>query len=125
MDKVKPIEIASNIINTLNHCMISIASVYMTYLAIKAPYRLHNLHVIFTTLGFQLLMAEAILVFYANNTWSNLLRRPVKNHVHWILQAIGAALNIAGMVIEIYIKDWKLKWTNNHVIFGKYLVMCQ
>lgn len=113
----KSVEIIETIINTINHVFIGIVSVYMTWLVARVPYRLFNLHVIFTTLGYQLLMAEAILTFFSNNSWSKLLSRNSKGYVHGALQILGSGLALAGVIIEIYIKG-KLKWSNNHVFLG-------
>lgn len=115
--KSKAIEIFETIINTLNHVFIGVISLYMTWLCCRVPYRLFNLHVIFCTLGYQLLMAEAILAFFKHNTWSKLLTRNSKGLVHGALQIIGSGLALAGAIIEIYIKQ-KLKWSNNHVFLG-------
>lgn len=113
----KLLQIFETIINTINHVFIGVVSVYMTWLCIRVPYQLFNLHVLFCTLGYQLLMAEAILAFYNNNTWSQLLSRNAKGWVHGVLQIIGSGLALAGAIIEIYIKG-RLKWSNNHVFLG-------
>lgn len=57
------------------------------------------LHAVLTTVGYQLFMAEAILVYYAPNSWSHFLSYKTKRHLHWILHLIGAILIIAGNVL--------------------------
>lgn len=47
-------------------------------------------------------MAEGILTFYASNAWTRLHGRRTRTHLHWILQVVGAAMSIAGCVIEYY-----------------------
>lgn len=121
MEKVSPMKICEVIVNTLNHVMIGAVTIYMTYLCcIQVSYRLFNMHVLITTLGYQLLMAESILVYYSNNTWSNLFRRQTKNHLHWILQVLGSGAALVGIGLEIYRRNWRWLWGSNHVIYGKF-----
>lgn len=56
------------------------------------------LHAFLTTVGYQLFMAEAILVYYAPNSWSHFLSYKTKKHLHWILHLIGAMFIIAGNI---------------------------
>lgn len=120
MEKLSPLKACEILVNTLNHIMIGAVTIYMTYLCcIQVSYRLFNMHVLITTLGYQLLMAESILVYYENNTWSNLFRRQTKNHIHWILQVLGSAAALVGIGLEIYRRDWRWLWGSNHVIYGK------
>lgn len=57
------------------------------------------LHAFLSTVGYQLFMAEAILVFYAPNSWTYFLSNKTKKHLHWILQLIGAIFIISGNVL--------------------------
>lgn len=47
-------------------------------------------------------MAEGILTFYSANAWCRLHGRRTNKHLHWVLQVVGAAMSIAGCVIEYY-----------------------
>lgn len=60
---------------------------------------LFPLHAFLTTVGYQLFMAEAILVFYTPNSWSYFLSLKTKKHLHWILHLLGAIFIIAGNVL--------------------------
>lgn len=44
-------------------------------------------------------MAEAVLALYSENSWTKLNARRSKNHIHWIVQALGSGLAIAGTVV--------------------------
>lgn len=60
---------------------------------------LFPLHAFLTTVGYQLFMAEAILVYYTPNSWSYFLSYKTKKHLHWILHLIGAIFIISGNVL--------------------------
>lgn len=115
------LQICEIIFNTLNHVMIGIVSVYMTWLSLVKIiiYFQFSMHVLLTTLGYQLLMTEAVLVYYANNSWTNLLRRTTKNHMHWVLQVLASALALIGIILELDRRSWKFIWTTNHALYGK------
>lgn len=110
-------EIFEVILNTINHVLIGAVSIYMTWLCITVNYRLFNLHVLFCTLGYQLLMTEAILSLYSGNAWTSLLLRRQKGIVHLVLQIVGAGFALTGMGLQIYLKG-KFTWISNHAIFG-------
>uniref|UniRef100_A0A336LK63 ascorbate ferrireductase (transmembrane) n=1 Tax=Culicoides sonorensis TaxID=179676 RepID=A0A336LK63_CULSO len=115
--KVSAFEIFEVILNTINHVLIGVITIYMTWLGITVEYQLYNLHVIFCTIGYQFLMAEAILVLYSGNAWSQLLTRRQKSNAHLILQIFGSGIAIAGLGIQIYRKGG-LTWKSNHSILG-------
>ncbi|CAG4952694.1 unnamed protein product [Colias eurytheme] len=73
-------------------------------------------HILLCALGYQLLMAEAILSLSADNGWSAVLRFRDKRRAHTILLVVGSALAIAGTFIMM------LENTNNlattHGILG-------
>lgn len=120
MEQASAWEICERIVNTLNHVMIGFVAIWITWFSlVSISYGLFNLHVFLTTIGFQLLMAESILVFYSNNSWSNLFRRTTKNHVHWVLQALGASCALIGVGLECYRRNWYWNFHRNHTIYGK------
>lgn len=76
------------------------------------------LHAFLTTVGYQFFMAEAILVYYAPNSWSYFLSYKTKKHLHWILQLIGAIFIIAGN-IHISVIRTTPHFATPHAITGK------
>lgn len=46
-------------------------------------------------------MAEAILCFYSENSWTKMTQRSTKRYLHVILQIIGSGMAIVGIVIYI------------------------
>lgn len=44
-------------------------------------------------------MCEAIMSLYQQNSWTVLHTKRTKTNLHWILQAIGSTMAIAGMVV--------------------------
>lgn len=46
-------------------------------------------------------MAEAILSFYSENSWTKMTKRTTRKYLHVILQIIGSAMAIAGIIIYI------------------------
>lgn len=44
-------------------------------------------------------MCEGIMSLYAHNSWSSLHTRRTQTNLHWILQALGSGMAIAGSVI--------------------------
>lgn len=58
-------------------------------------------------------MTQSILAFYSQNVWSKDYARPRQKTFHWVLQAVGSTMAIAGMVTEFYGRSQKNK---NHII---------
>ncbi|XP_022112387.2 uncharacterized protein LOC110991358 [Pieris rapae] len=58
-------------------------------------------HIILCVIGYQLLMAEAILSLSADNGWSGVLRFRDKRRAHTILQVVGSTLALAGSFIKM------------------------
>ncbi|XP_038212857.1 uncharacterized protein LOC119833057 [Zerene cesonia] len=73
-------------------------------------------HVVLCAVGYQLLMAEAILSLSADNGWSAVLRFKDKRRAHTILQVTGSALAIAGTLIVMMEKT--SHFTSTHGILG-------
>lgn len=61
-------------------------------------------------------MTQAIMAFYSQNVWSRQHTQPVKRLLHWILQAIGSTMAIAGMIIEYVNRGTHFRST--HSIIG-------
>lgn len=90
------------LLNTINHAIIAIITFYCTWYCIKAGFTSHlSLHTFISTIGYQILMAEGIMVMYKRNTYTFLVRsRETKSTIHWIMLAAGSLLAIAGTVVE-------------------------
>lgn len=61
-------------------------------------------HAFLTTIGYQLLMAEAIMVFYSPNSWSHFHSHKTKKNLHLVLQLIATAFIVTGNVIISWIR---------------------
>lgn len=59
-------------------------------------------------------MSQAIISLTSENLWSRKLSRRFNSHVHWILQVIGAACNIAG----VYVMWRGGRFRTTHAILG-------
>ncbi|KZC10401.1 hypothetical protein WN55_01830 [Dufourea novaeangliae] len=78
--------------------------------------RVMELHVSLCTVGYILLMSEAIVVLAGESVLTNFLSRRAKDHVHWILQVLGVICNIAGVYFMYEVK--KVHFRSIHAILG-------
>lgn len=92
-------------LNTFIHILNGTAACSLTIYLIKEVQRdwpstndTFPLHAFLCGVGYQLFMAEAIVVYYAPNSWSYFLSYRTKRHLHWILHVLGAAFIIAGNI---------------------------
>lgn len=99
--------------NVINHILISIVSIYMTYISYSSGNLAISWHVFLCTIGFQLIYCQAIMAFYPQNLWSKQYSRKTQRTVHWILQVIGSSAAIIGITIEYIGRCQKSK---NHFI---------
>ncbi|PZC77754.1 hypothetical protein B5X24_HaOG202998 [Helicoverpa armigera] len=74
------------------------------------------IHIILCVLGYQLLMAHAILSLSPHNSWSAHLKPVDKRRAHWILQCLGSGMAIAGSFIKI--SDKTVHWNTLHGQFA-------
>ncbi|CAK1543091.1 unnamed protein product [Leptosia nina] len=90
-------------LNILSHLLIGIVVGVSLIFSFRngLPLGATMLHIVLCVVGYQLLMAEAILSLSADNGWSGVLRFRDKRRAHTILQVVGAALAIAGSFIKI------------------------
>lgn len=127
--------------NLVNHVLISIVAVYMSFLCYRAGSSAISWHAWLCTIGvsdgwaqcsvqitivkiildsiseqYQLLMTQAILAFYSQNVWSQYHSQPVKRRLHWVLQAIGSSMAIIGMIIEYW--NRRTHFQTKHSIIG-------
>lgn len=109
------------VVNTITHVFIGFVFIYTMWICWK--YGLEKIfawHVVLCMTGFNLLMAEAILLFYSGNTWSQALLNPQRRTVHWVLQVIGSLCVIVGICLEYYWRDINNKrhFHDTHSILG-------
>ncbi|CAD7086001.1 unnamed protein product [Hermetia illucens] len=105
------------LLNTLNHMLIGFVSIYMTWYGLSHNLSSVPLHAWLCTIGYQFLMAEAIMCFYSGNAWTSLLSTRGKRHIHWVLQVLGSGLALAGFII-IVVHVTGEHFTSIHGILG-------
>lgn len=110
-------------INTLQHGMIAITCFYTTWYCIQSGFSGHaSLHAWLCSLGYNLLMAEGIMVFYKQNSYTFLMRkREHKNWLHTVLLALGSGLAIAGTLVEWNFRQGRGRhsWGHRHCVWGE------
>ena len=105
--------------NTLNHIFNGSVACFMTIYLMKNGIRFFTMHVFLTTVGYQLLMTEAIMVFYTPNSWTFFHSYKTKKHLHWILQLIATIFIITGNCFFIALKKNLKHFNTIHGITGK------
>ncbi|XP_058800994.1 uncharacterized protein LOC131669842 [Phymastichus coffea] len=100
------------LVNAINHVLVLLTTGYLVYLARDLSIST-NLHVVLCTIGYVLLMSEAIVALTGENLWSRKLSRRFNSHVHWVLQAIGAACSITGVYVL-----WRGSFRSIHALVG-------
>jgi hypothetical protein len=116
------------VLNTVNHSLIAITTLYITwYSFIALDYgEYQTVHGWFTTIGYQLFMSEGIMAFYSNNTLTlGLESRVWRKRIHWGMTAMGSAFATYGTVIMIYNREisGRKHFHNTHSISGE--IQCQ
>lgn len=91
-------------IDTINHILIASVTLFIVYHAAKT-YSVTNVHVILCTIGYVLLMSEAIAILASNNVLTISLSRRANKHLHWVLQALGLILNLVGIGMMYNVKS--------------------
>lgn len=61
-------------------------------------------------------MAEAIIGIYHTNSWSRQHNRRSRHNIHWIMQAVGSTLSLAGVLCE-YLHT-RRHFNNHHAFLG-------
>ncbi|XP_020286769.1 uncharacterized protein LOC109856186 [Pseudomyrmex gracilis] len=111
-----------SILDVINHILIIMVTVYLVcifakdYVISNSKYGLYSLHVILCTIGYVLLMSEAIIVLASDNILTGCLSRRANKHLHWILQVIGLILNLVGVGIVYFNRTQHFK--SIHAITG-------
>lgn len=117
------------IANTVNHILIGITSVYITWYSLKVGFQEYQTcHAWCSTIGYQLLMSEGILVMYSKNTFTMWLQKrdpkrriQLQKRIHWILQVIASCFVLYGVPTMIYNREitGRKHFHNTHAITGK------
>lgn len=108
-------------LNIANHLMNASAAFYMTLYSMRQGWQSVTWHIFLTTVGYQLLMTEAIMVLYSPNSWSYFHSYRTKKHLHWILQTIGTIFIVVGNVIIVVIKKTP-HFVSAHAVTGEFWV---
>jgi len=104
-------------INTINHAIIAVVTVYITFTCWNVGATNFSFHVWCCCIGYHLLMAEAIIGIYQGNTWSRLHSRRSRHNIHWIMQAVGTTLSISGVLLQ-WLAYGKHHYENYHAHLG-------
>jgi cytochrome b-561 domain-containing protein 2 len=109
-------------INNCNHALIAITTFYISWYSWKIGFTNYETgHTWYSTLGYQLFMAEGIMATYNRNTFTmGVKKRSWKIHIHWILQVIGTGFVMYGTILEIYKRDItnKKHFHSTHAVTG-------
>ncbi|XP_012216444.1 transmembrane reductase CYB561D2 [Linepithema humile] len=88
-----------SVLDVINHTLIIMVTIYLIYRTLKAKYTITSIHLILCTIGYVLLMSEAIIVLAGDNVLTGRWSRRANKHLHWVLQAIGLIFNLVGVGI--------------------------
>ncbi|XP_055851026.1 transmembrane reductase CYB561D2-like [Episyrphus balteatus] len=88
-------------INAINQFLIGFVTIYLSWWCLSQGLKGITLHAWLCTIGFSFLMAEGLMTHYNGNTFLLSYKRKSRTTIHWILQALGGAIGIAGGVIEM------------------------
>ncbi|XP_029042569.1 probable transmembrane reductase CYB561D1 [Osmia bicornis bicornis] len=102
-------------VDLINHILIVGVTVFLLYYSMRS-FGVTDLHVTLCTVGYVLLMSEAIVVLADGSSLTNFLTRRAKSHVHWILQLLGAICVVAGIVPMYQAKTFHFQ--SIHAILG-------
>ncbi|XP_055300573.1 probable transmembrane reductase CYB561D1 [Sitodiplosis mosellana] len=104
--------------NILNHICIVVVTIYVTWhcflmnLSDKFIVQ-YDMHVWLCTLGYQLMMAEAILTLYSSNCWSFFYAPKTKRTLHWLIQVIGSLMAIVGTTVFYSTRQFHFQTTHS------------
>ncbi|CAL7950516.1 unnamed protein product [Xylocopa violacea] len=102
-------------VDVVNHVLIVSLTAFILYHSMQV-YNVLNLHVSLCTLGYVLLMSEAIVVLAGESILTNSLTHRAKKHVHWVLQILGLISIISGLVVMYRVKT--VHFRSVHAILG-------
>ncbi|CAD1479559.1 unnamed protein product, partial [Heterotrigona itama] len=96
--------ICVTIVDLVNHILIVSLTLFTLCYYTLGP-SVSQIHATLCTLGYILMMSEAIVVFAGDGVLTNFLTHRAKKHLHWVLQTLGLVLVIAGVVHMYLAKD--------------------
>ncbi|XP_072746001.1 transmembrane reductase CYB561D2 [Anoplolepis gracilipes] len=109
--------------DVINHILIVGVTVFLVYYAAKENH-VTNIHVILCTIGYVLLMSEAIVVLAGDNFLTSCLSRRANKHLHWILQAIGLIFNLVGVGLMYDAKTTHFKSIHGILGIASLVIVC-
>ncbi|XP_058123880.1 transmembrane reductase CYB561D2-like [Anopheles ziemanni] len=115
------LSMVDGIFNTINHTMIGVVCIYTSWLCwINGFDKLYTWHVFLTLIGYHLLMAEGIVLFYSGNGWTQKLSHTHKRTVHWLVEVVGCTCCVVGIALEIYFREStnRRHFSSTHSIVG-------
>ncbi|CAD6222309.1 GSCOCG00000906001-RA-CDS [Cotesia congregata] len=109
--------------NIINQLMILSVTGYLFYLTGLIVSTL-NIHIGLCTVGYVLLMSEALMVMTEENVWSRRFSRRGIHNIHWNLQLLGGAFSTAGVIVMF--KSTENHFKSTHAILGitSIILMC-
>ncbi|XP_048483651.1 uncharacterized protein LOC119690288 isoform X3 [Plutella xylostella] len=91
-----------NIFNTITHMVIGGVTLVAIVFALRPGFSDDfRQHIIMCTVGYVVLMSQAVLSLSPYNGWSQTFLYQEKRFMHWVLQIAGSALAITGSIIKI------------------------
>ncbi|XP_075149630.1 transmembrane reductase CYB561D2-like [Haematobia irritans] len=113
-----------SVLNVINQISIGFVTIYMSWLCLSMGLWGTALHAWLVTIGFTFLMAEGIMCHYNQNPLTLHYRRTTKTTIHWVLQALGGACGIAGVLIKCIQKGFQLHTTHGKLGFSAFILCC-
>ncbi|XP_076637723.1 transmembrane reductase CYB561D2 [Colletes latitarsis] len=104
-----------NVIDVINHILVIYMTVFLLIYT-AGSFSVMDLHVSLCTVGYVLLMSEAIVILAGESFLTKFLTRRAKSHVHWILQLVGLICIIVGVAVMYNVKKFHFRTT--HAILG-------
>ncbi|XP_011181122.2 uncharacterized protein LOC105211416 [Zeugodacus cucurbitae] len=90
-----------SLLNTINHILIALIGIYITALGRSLDFQNTAMHAFLTTIGFHVLMAEALMSHYPINFVTNRFAHRTKSKIHGVLQLVGGAMALLGALGKI------------------------
>ncbi|XP_037958256.1 uncharacterized protein LOC119687821 [Teleopsis dalmanni] len=90
-----------SLLNTINHIFIGLVGIYITVLGKNLDFKDTAMHAFMTTIGYHVLMAEALMSHYKVNPITNRFSHRNKSRIHGILQFLGGSMALLGALGKI------------------------
>ncbi|XP_017485049.1 PREDICTED: uncharacterized protein LOC108373638 [Rhagoletis zephyria] len=110
------------ILFVLNQMCIGFVTIFMSWLCITNGLQNTPLHAWLVTLGYSLLMAEAVMVHYNSNPLTTNFKRHEKHTIHWVLQLAGGGLGMGGTLYKCIQKGFLLQSTHGKLGFATFIL---